>query len=192
MAPSWSNAIYRWIAVTLALSVIAWLDGGFLAHWLALAPARIWRGEIWRLVTWVFVEDSPMSVAITCIAIYRFGGELAPRWGTRRLQRFMLELVLVVGVATALVGLAFHDVWRLHRLGGWVVSDVLIIAWARQFPTATLNMWGMVQLRGMQVIAFTIGFIVLIALAIGPLWIVPELVAVFAAFLYPLERLRVL
>jgi membrane associated rhomboid family serine protease len=190
MVGSSSNAIYRWIAITLALSVIAWLDGGFLAHWLALSPARIWRGEVWRLVTWIFIETSPTSLVMTCVVIYRFGGELAPRWGTRRLHRFMLELVLLAAVTTALLGLVFRDVLEVQRLGGWVVSDVLVIAWARQFPTSTLNVYGVMRLHGMQIVAFTAGFVILVALAIGPLWFVPELVAVAAVALYPIGRLR--
>ena len=77
-----SKLISTWLAVTIAASIIAALDDGWLASWAALSPARIWRGEIWRLATWALVEIGPMSLVLTCVAIYKFGGDLAVRWST--------------------------------------------------------------------------------------------------------------
>src|ERR1700733_3537821 len=91
--PGAKPLIRQWIYVTAAASIIAALDGGWLVHWASLWPARIWRGEVWRLVTWPFIETGPLGVIVTCIAIYKFGGELAFRWGERRLRRFAIEVI---------------------------------------------------------------------------------------------------
>ena len=72
-----SKVVSAWITATLVASVVAILDGGFLQGWLALAPERIWRGEVWRLVTWPLIAISPISIAVTCAAIYKLGGDLA-------------------------------------------------------------------------------------------------------------------
>lgn len=185
------DLINGWIAITLGVSVVAWLDGGFLAHHAALAPARIWRGEVWRLGTWIFVELSPVSLIFTCVAIYKFGGELVPRWGTRRLWRFMVEVVLAAAIVTALVGLVSDDARQTIRCGGLVVADVLTIAWARQFPTAALALYhGLLVLRGKQLVMVVVGVVVLWAAYIGPLHLIPELVATGFAALYPRPRLE--
>lgn len=179
----------RAIVVVLAASIIAWLDGGFLRHWLSLAPARVLHGEVWRLVTWPLIEGSPLQLIFTCAAIYKFGGELAVRWGDRRLRRFMLELVTATAAATCLLAIALGRSY-IVRAGGWAVSDVLVIAWARQFPNATLVIYGVLALRGRQLINVTIAAAVLFAIALGPVTMGPELCACLLAVAYPRARLR--
>src|SRR5689334_726293 len=94
--------VSRWIAITLAGSIIAALDGGLLGTWATLAPARIWRGELWRLVTWAFIVGGPYCLVLTCVAVYYFGGQLATRWGDRRLRRFVIEVLGGAALATTL------------------------------------------------------------------------------------------
>ncbi len=184
-----SKLVTRWIAVTIVASIIAAVDGGWLASWAALAPTRIWHGEVWRLVTWPFVEPGPMSLVLTCAAIYKFGGELAVRWGDRRLQRFATQVVVAAAVATSIGALVFRGGYVM-RLGGWAVGDMLVIAWARQFPQAGLQLYGLITLRGRDLIAMTVGTAVLFAIFYGPIAMAPELVACGAAALYPTTLLR--
>src|SRR5882672_6429272 len=87
-----SKLISSWIWLTLVASIAAAVSHGLMG-WAALAPARIWRGEVWRLVTWVFVEPGALALIMTCASLYKFGGELAPRWGERLLQRFLIEIL---------------------------------------------------------------------------------------------------
>src|SRR5688572_3986505 len=94
-----SKLVSTWLVITLCASIVAMADGGWLASWTALSPKQIWQGQVWRLVTWVFVERDPYTLVFTCACIYKFGGELQPRWGDRRMRRFMLQLVLVASVA---------------------------------------------------------------------------------------------
>ena len=96
--------IPRWLALTLVASIVAALDGGWIISWAALAPSRIWHGEVWRLVTWPLVETGVMSLLFTCAAIYKFGGELAERLGDQRLFRFVRHVVLSAAVVTCIIG----------------------------------------------------------------------------------------
>jgi membrane associated rhomboid family serine protease len=185
-----SKLVSTWILVTLAVSIVAAVDGGLVGEWLALTPARIVRGEVWRLVTWVFIVPSPMSLVFTCAVIYKFGGELAPRWGDRRLRRYVLELVLAAGLATTLGGLVFDSMWYTPHVGSWGVNDALVIAWARQYPNAVIQLYGLVQLGGSRLVAFTVGVTCLVALFVGPFWMFPALVMCFGAAYYPAERLH--
>lgn len=184
-----SRLVARWIVATLAVSIVAVVDGGWLASWLALAPARIWHGELWRLVSWPLVVLGPVGLVLTCAAIYKFGGELAVRWGDRRLRRFVGEIVVAAGVATTVVAaIAGHG--ELWRTGGWAVTDALVIAWARQFPDRTLVLYGLLALRGRELISVTIAITGVFAVYVGPLTMMPELVACAAAAAYPARLLR--
>jgi membrane associated rhomboid family serine protease len=180
--------IRGWIYVTLAASIVAALDGGWLYRWASLWPSRIWRGEVWRLVTWPFVETGPLALVITCVSIYKFGGELAVRWGERRLRRFMVEVLAVAGIAACVVG-AIAGGGHFLRCGGWVATDVLVIAWARQFPTAGLRLYGVLEVRGERLVAISVAMGVLSFVYFG-VSATPELVAAVVAATYPRRRLE--
>lgn len=177
------------IVVVLAASVIAWLDGGFLSQWLSLAPSRVLHGQLWRLVTWPLVEHSVLQLIFTCAAIYKFGGELSVRWGDRRLRRFVLEIVIAAATITCILALVTGRGY-LVRAGGWALSDALVIAWARQFPNGTVVIYGVLALRGRQLINVTVGASVLFAIALGPVRMAPELCACLLTATYPRARLR--
>lgn len=185
-----SKLVTRWIVIVLAASVLGMLDGGWLASWTGLAPARIWRGEVWRLVTWIFVEPAPMGIVFTCASIYKFGGELAARWGDRRLRRFMFELLLAGSIVTSLGALVSDHAWWMERHGAWALCEALVIAWARQFPNAVLRVYYVLELSGRQLVGITVGVTILIALASSPFVMAPELVACLGAALYPKRLLH--
>lgn len=183
-----SSFTTKWIVATLTCSIVAALDGGWLARWLALTPSYVWRGQVWRLVSWPLVEVGPMELVLTCVAIYKFGGDLSVRWGDRRLRRFVLEIVVAASTVTCLLSaLTGHFVFRC---GGWAIGDMLLIAWARQFPTRSVRLYGMITLRGRDLIGLTVAIAVLFAIYIGPVAMAPELVACFGAALYPKSLLR--
>ncbi|MBV8761585.1 MAG: rhomboid family intramembrane serine protease [Deltaproteobacteria bacterium] len=178
-----------WIVVLLAASIVAWLDGGFSRSWLSLSPDDVIHGQVWRLVTWPLIEGHPLQLIFTCAAIYKFGGELAIRWGDRRLRRFMLEIVIASAAITCVLALATHRGY-LVRTGGWAVSDALLIAWARQFPNGTVVLYQLLVLRGRQLITVTVGATVLFAIAFGPVAMGPELCACLLTAGYPRAWLR--
>ncbi len=180
-----SKLVSTWILVTLGASIFSMLGAGWLASWAALEPSEIWHGQLWRLVTWALVEAGPYGLAITIVSIYKFGGELAPRWGDRRLRSFMLQLVIAAGVVTALGALVSDRAWHMSRCGGMAVGDALCIAWARQYPTAQIRVYGLLTLSGKQLIVATAGFTILMAVAYGPFAMAPELVCCLGAACYP-------
>jgi len=184
-----SKLVTRWLLVTLVASIIAAVDRGFLSFWAALIPAKILRGELWRLVSWVFVERGPTPLIVTLVVIYKFGSELAERWGDRRLLRFMLEIVLAASAATCLIA-AIAGRTYIARCGGWAATDALVIAWARQFPERGLTLYGVLTLRGRDLVMVTVGTAILFAIYFGPLAMAPELIACLAAAGYPRSRLR--
>lgn len=184
-----SSFVTRWLVVTLAASIIASLDGGWLTSWAALEPSSVWRGQVWRLATWPLIEPGPLSLIFTCVAIYKFGSELSSRWGDRRLRRFMVEIVLCAAAVTCVLA-AVARASHLSRVGGWAVADALVIAWARQFPDRALVVYGLLVLRGREVVRLTCGVAIVFAIYFGPIVMAPELVACLAAALYPRALLR--
>lgn len=180
-----SKLVSTWLVAMIAASVVAYVDGGFTAHWLALEPSLVFRGQVWRLATWALVEHGPMALVMTCLCIYKFGGELAERWGERRLRGYVVALVVLAGLATSLLSLVTGEE-GLWRCGGMVVMNVLVIGWARQFPDRDLTFYGIVALRGTKLIGLVVGIAVLFALRFGFVELGPEVVACTGAVLFPL------
>ncbi|MEO8701355.1 MAG: rhomboid family intramembrane serine protease [Kofleriaceae bacterium] len=177
-----------WIAVTLGISIIAFLDDGWITNWLVLSPSRVWHGELWRLVTWFLIVPSPISLVVSCVVIYQFGGALVEQWGVRRFRQFWVVLVVTAGVVTCLVSLVTGNTGA--HVGGMVTTFSLAIAWARQFPHRELVLYGVVTLSGRKIVLFLSGVIVLFALAFGIYAMAPELVACAIAAKYPRGWLR--
>ncbi len=182
-----SKLVEAWMMLTLGVSLLSMMTSGAVADWMQLSPDRVLRGEVWRLVTWAFVEVAPMSLIFTCVAIFKFGGDLAVRWGDRRLRRFMLEIIVGAAVITTLLSLIVP--MHFSRSAGWAIGDALCIAWARQYPTAIVRVYGMLELGGKRLIGITVGATVIFAIAYGPFVMAPELIACFAAVYYPEKRL---
>lgn len=184
-----SKRITQWLAATLVLSLVAMLDGGFLVKWLSLSPGHVVRGQIWRLGTWILVERGFWDLGLTLGAIYKFGSELGAVWGDRRLVRFIAQIVIAVGVVTTLASV-LGIIWPIPRLGGWAVGDILVIAWARQFPTRVLRIQGMVSVYGQNLIWLTLGVAVVATIYWGLTFTLPDVLACAFAMLYPREWLN--
>ena len=155
------------IALTLLMTLTVALDGGAdgeLYRWLALSPLQVWRGEVWRLVTWSFVELGPWSLVVGCVSLYWFGTDLVTAWGPRRFAAYVGATLAVAGVGTCVLALALPGAARQLHLGGWALDDALTIAWALQFPERAIQYYGLLLLRH-RVLAYSVaGFTVVFTL----------------------------
>jgi membrane associated rhomboid family serine protease len=172
------------VSLTLALSLFAVIDarqGGALWYHLALLPDAVWRGQIWRLVTWPFVIGHPLTLLYTCVALYVFGSDLAVAWGVRRYLRTAATVVLAAGAGTCLIALLVADARGLPYLGGMALADAVVIAWARQFPDQPVLAYFVLLVRGPTLVAVVVAATLVFAAYLGVTWMMPELLAVAAA-----------
>src|SRR5512147_2635219 len=75
------------LGLLLALIVVATVASWILRNqgWAVLSPAAIVRaGEVWRLVTWAFVQDHPLTLLFGGLMLYSFGSQLSYDWGEGR------------------------------------------------------------------------------------------------------------
>ncbi len=178
--PRWfSPTIAALLAATFALSLGAAVTDGFGA--LALVPARVWDGEVWRLVTWAFAVPGPEGLVTIAVVLYWFGGELAARWREPALRRFVAAIVGVTGGATVALAAMVPAAHHLPYLGAWALSDALLIAWGLEFPERRLRIYGVLSIGGPVLAYGTAGLTALAAVYFGPIAVLPELVAALTA-----------
>jgi membrane associated rhomboid family serine protease len=81
-----------------AVFVISLMDRtGLFASYFAFWPDLILRGQVWRLVTWVFYPSSAGNLLFTAIALYFYyfiGSTLEREWGTPKFTIYYILGVL--------------------------------------------------------------------------------------------------
>jgi membrane associated rhomboid family serine protease len=152
------------LVLTLLVTVGHWITRN--GEWAVLAPQEILRGQVWRLVTWPFLEATPLNLFFGGIMLYQFGGQLAYDWGEGRfLARY---LFLTVGAALITVAVATLPPFAgVAHVGMWPVVDALLLLWCLRYPDQQISFWGLFPMTGRTMALLVVGGTVLYALAAG-------------------------
>jgi membrane associated rhomboid family serine protease len=145
---------------------------------LDLQPESVFRGELWRLVTWTFLELNPLGLIFACLLLAWLGRDLSAAWGHWRFVGVYLGFAAAVGVTTCLIGLLLPAVRELSYATAWAMGDALLIAWATHFPTRQILLYFVLPIGGRNLIVLTIAGTALFALFSHPIYYVPHFVAI--------------
>lgn len=156
------------IFVLSVIAAVAERSGFPLFAWMALLPEAVWRGEVWRLATWVLFESNPLSLVFTGVMLYFFGRDLAGSWGSRRFLRICGGLTLLVAAVVCVAArLLWPELMGRSYLGGWTLGAALIIAWAVMFPERELLLYFVLRVSGRQLIYLELGLTALFTIYYG-------------------------
>jgi membrane associated rhomboid family serine protease len=169
------------LALMLAASVWGWLSPG-LAGLAALAPALVLRGELWRVATWPFFQESPFTLLFGGFMIWTLGQQLSYVWSERRFATRFLGYTVGAGLLTSVLGLVWPAARGVGHVGIWPVANALLVAWAMLYPDRQVNIWGVLPLTGKTLALLVVGGTVLYAIAGG----FPRGFAAFAPHLFAL------
>jgi hypothetical protein len=153
----------------LSLTAAVGQRSGFpLFAWMALQPEAVWRGEVWRLATWVLFESDPLSLVFAGLLLYWFGRDLAASWGPRRFLRIGGGLTLLVAaVVCGAARLLWPELMGHSYLGCWTLGAALMIAWAVTFPERQLLLYFVLRVSGRQLLYLELGLTALSAIYYG-------------------------
>jgi membrane associated rhomboid family serine protease len=179
------------LLLTLVPSIAAAFDPN-LYHRLALIPDDVWRGEVWRLFTWPFVELGPISIAMGCVIIFWSGTSLISAWGERRFSRYVALVLAVAGVGTLVFSLVLPSAGAYGHLAGFALDSALVIAWALTFPDRQLRIYGVLPVGGKPLAHGIAAMHVLFVVFWGLTPFLPEVLAIATALLFmnPTVRTR--
>jgi membrane associated rhomboid family serine protease len=178
------------LAVTLVLSLLVALLSrrAPMFDFCALRPALVWKGQIWRLVTWPFVEPDPVSLIFGCLAIYWFGAPLAQVWGSRRFLLVYAGVAASTAIGTCLVALVDPAVREATFLGGWAMKVALVVAWGLWFPNQVVRIYFLIPIRGYWFAWGTVALTVIFAAYTGWAHLVLELFAELSVLAWLFRR----
>jgi membrane associated rhomboid family serine protease len=106
-------------------------------NFLGLSADGLFHGLIYQLVTYPFIETQLLSVLFNSLVVWFIGSELEVQWGMKIYLRFLLLIVMGVGLIYSLVNLIFFFgtpayFGPLHGLSG--INFALLIAYSLLYP----------------------------------------------------------
>ncbi len=129
-----AHVIVAGFVVTMIVTTI--LMGTGLAGWLSkliFTSADVWRGEVWRLLTYGLVNPPSLNFVIEMFMIAVFGREVEKFFGRRTFLTLYACLYLLSPVAFTLLGR-----WLPMSLSGATGAFALFIAFATLYPDAVM------------------------------------------------------
>jgi membrane associated rhomboid family serine protease len=173
-----------WLAVALIVgSIVFALSRQGLGGLLILVPGEVLRGWVWQLLTYAFVENSPMGVIFGALILWQLGGALEQSWGSRRMALFAVGTTVTAGIGTVLLALAVPALRAIPFPGGFVMGSALWVAYGLGFGRRQTNFWGL-PVSGNVFALIGVGFVFLNGAFSSFLLVVPSAVALLLTWMY--------
>jgi membrane associated rhomboid family serine protease len=161
------------VGLTALVWVLVWLNPGFRFA-LDLDPSRILRGEIWRLITYIFLPQTLSLWVILALWFLWFIGEGIERaWGAFRLTLYFLIGMIGTTIAAFFFGARFSN--------GMLVTS-LFFAFARFYPDEVIYILFVLPAK-IKWIAWVTAAFLLAKFVLGPMSYRMALIAAFANYL---------
>jgi membrane associated rhomboid family serine protease len=158
------------LALMLVASVWGWLDRTrTFAALAALWPEMVLRGQLWRLVSWPFVERDPLDMVFVGILLYGLGQQLAFAWSERRFLSRFFGYAAFATIATTIVAFFWPPLRDLQHIGMWPVVNALIVSWGMLYPDRQVNLFFVLPITGRMMTWLVIGGTVVYGIAVGGL-----------------------
>jgi membrane associated rhomboid family serine protease len=143
----------------------------------ALRPADVWRGQVWRLVTWPLIQPSALGLVWACVFLIWFGRDLALEWGSPRFLAVFGTVALIAAAGTCLVARLDSEVLEASYLSGYAIECAMTVAWGLWFPDRYVRLYFVIPVRGSFIAGLTIAITVFVAFYAGWEAVLPHLVA---------------
>lgn len=126
------------VIATGAVWIFSLMDStGTLARWLMLDPALVLKGQVWRLVTFIFVpHDYSMWLLLFLYFYYWIGNVLEQHWGTPRFNIFLLSGIVLTAIFYFVVYFTFGEAVSsiLMAFGTYYIYMSMFFSFATLFP----------------------------------------------------------
>jgi len=136
----------------------------------ALVVGRLW---VWQLLTYAFIETTPMGVIFAGLVLWQVGGSLEQTWGSRRMVSFAVGSTVIAGLLTVLASLVVGPLGPVSFGGGWVMGIALWVAFGLSLGGAGANFWGL-PVSGNVLALIGVGFVFMEGAFYGWLLVVPS------------------
>lgn len=102
--------------------------------WFTFSSEKIWQGQVWRLLTYEFINMPSLSFVVGMFMLYWFGKDVEKFVGRRAFLILFFSLIIIPGVVLGIIGFAIP-------LAFWGPSFALLgifVAFATIYPNAAI------------------------------------------------------
>jgi membrane associated rhomboid family serine protease len=121
-----------------------------IADWLGLVPALLWKGQVWRLMTYALLAGSVVAWAVNLFWFATFISILRNDWSS--LKFWTYYLVAAIGGALPLILIVPRAPVLFLSAGGPVLA--LVVAWDRFYRHERVVMLGLGEVSVRQAAVF--------------------------------------
>jgi len=123
------------VAVYLVFFFGSYVRGDEIFRSLQLVPIEVLHGEIWQLVTYLFLHslNGPGHILFNMLALWMFGAPVEDTWGTKRFLQYYFLCGIGAGVCVVVAGLFFGDS-HTPTIGASGAIYGLLLAFGMLFP----------------------------------------------------------
>jgi membrane associated rhomboid family serine protease len=133
----WTPAIKAIIIANVAMFLITYIAPVVQVP-LWLNPQSVVHGQIWRLVSYMFLHDGVFHVLFNMLFLWMFGVELERMWGTRYFVKYYFITGIAAAVTTILVSfIPFFGLQALYfsrTVGASGAIVAVLLAYGLYFP----------------------------------------------------------
>lgn len=133
--------LMTYIIIGSVVVTVLSLANPYYIFYLYLIPSEVMRGQVWRLITFVFVPENMSNLFFTAISLYFYffiGKMLEMQWGAFRFNMFYF-LGVIFNIAACFL---FHGIGTPSYL-----NETLFLAFAALFPDMTVLLFFMIPLK---------------------------------------------
>ncbi len=169
------------VALTALVYLLTFLNPAIVSI-LALNPARILHGEVWRLVTYIFIPQSigqpgslmsPLWVLVALWFLLFIGDRLEHAWGAFHLTLYFLVGMIGTTIAAFLFGARFSNA---------MLASSLFFAFAHFFPDEVIYVLFVLPMK-VKWLAWISAALLLVGFVTSPMSYRMALIAAFANYL---------
>jgi membrane associated rhomboid family serine protease len=118
-----------------------------LYGWLALTPALVWKGQVWRIVTYAFLPAGPLDWAISLFWLATLVSVLGRNWSARGFWGYCLLGALAGGLFILLLKPGMQFV-----VGSAAMIFALLVAWDWLYRNERLILLGIGEISVRQAV----------------------------------------
>ncbi|HWR60932.1 MAG TPA: rhomboid family intramembrane serine protease [Clostridia bacterium] len=129
------------VGITGVVYALSYFDrSGYVIGKLMLIPGLVMRGEVWRLITYIFIppSSSPIWILFILYFYYMIGTTLEHEWGSFKFNLFYLTGMLGTTIAAFITGYGATSLY---------LNLSLFLAFARLYPDYELLLFFVIPVK---------------------------------------------
>lgn len=160
------------VACNAVIYILSLFDrSGLLLNTLAMDPASVLHGQIWRVVTYVLIPTGGGVWLLVSLFFYYWLGEtLENMWGATRFTVYYVSGMLLTAIAAIIAYFIDGISWPLY--GASYVNTALFMAYALTYPDAMVRLYFIIpiKMKWLAVVEAVLYAINIVRYAVAGLW----------------------